>query len=394
MFGLPRALIPIYTIVFIDVLGLTILIPLLPGLASALHTSAAVIGAALSTTAVCATISSPLWGGLSDRIGRKRVLQISQCFSLAGYVLLAFAGNLPLLFVSRAVEGFGGGNLGVAQSYIADVTEERDREKAFAFAAATFGLGFVLGPVMAGLLVRAGLAVPFLVAAALQLANIVLTWRFLHERSQTSGGPAKRTATQKRDLLAILRRPNMLNLLGRQLFYIFSFTYFFTVFALYLQRELGFGPARSSLLLGLAGLIGAAAQIFLVDALDKKFGDKRLSQASFAIGFVAYAGLAFVNGNVWIFVAILFPWALSGSFLRPTLSKLIAAAAPERQRGAILGFADSLDNASMIFAPAAAGTILGASPAAIGILPALALAAAFVLGCYATDDRVPEATAA
>ncbi len=380
-FGLPRALIPIYAIVFLDVLGLTILIPLLPALAQRLHSSPALMGVALSITAVCATLSSPLWGRLSDKIGRKTVLQASQGFSFVGYALLAVSNTLPLLFASRAIEGLGGGNLGVAQSYIADVTEEDQREKAYAYGAAVFGFGFILGPVMAGQLLRVDVSVPFWLAAALQAANFVMTALFLEKTEGKQTGADKPTA-----ILDELRTAPMLNLMGRQFLYIFSFTYFFTVFSLYLQREMNMSPITSSLFLAVAGGVGAVVQIFAVDRLNKRFGEYVLSEASFVVGFIAYAAMFFIGKSIPIFVAILVVWAVSGSVLRPTLNKLIADAASEARRGAIMGFADSLNNFSMILAPAAGGVILGISPAAIGILPAIAIAGAFVLGLFRPHD--------
>lgn len=381
MGGLPRALVPIYAIVFIDVLGLTILIPMLPALAKKLDTTPAVMGSAIAVTAVCATISSPLWGALSDRIGRKRVLQISQAFSFVGYASLALAGNVGWLFASRAIEGFGGGNLGVAQSFVADVTGEGQREKAFAYGAAAFGAGFVIGPVMAGQLLRLGTSVPFWVAAGLQAANFVLTAIFLEQTGARVRGPAPRE--EARALAADLRTRAMLNLLGRQFLYIFSFTYFFTIFALYLKRDLHVGASDASLFLGLAGLIGAATQVVAVERLDRAFGDYALSQGAFAVGCVAYAAMIFIGTNLATFVAFLVLWAISGSLLRPTLTKLLAAAAPPDRRGAILGFADSLSNASMIVAPVVGGIVVDAAPRAIGLLPAACLAAAFGLGLAA-----------
>ncbi|MBC5798561.1 MAG: MFS transporter [Candidatus Eremiobacteraeota bacterium] len=395
MFGLPKALLPIYLIVFLDVLGLTILIPLLPALAQKLHSTPAVMGAAISVTAVWATLSSPVWGRLSDKVSRKTVLQYSQCFSLVGFVLLALTNNLWLLFISRSIEGLGGGNLGVAQSYIADETKPDQREKAFAFSAAAFGIGFVIGPTLAGQLLRIDVSVPFWVAAALQAANLVITHLFLEK---TEAKNADKVDTKA--IVGELKKRPMLNVMGRQFLYIFSFTYFFTIFSLYLQREMNMPPETSSLFLAVAGAVGAVMQIFAIDRLNKRFGEFILSEAAFALGFVAFAAMFFIGHSIVIFVAILVVWAISGSALRPTLNKLIADRAPEEQRGAILGFADSLNNFSMIVAPAAGGIILGFAPVAIGVLPAIAIAGAFVLGLFGKkperhkDQQQPASAAA
>jgi MFS family permease len=374
--ALPWAVYPLYTIVFIDVLGYTFLIPLLPALQKHFAAPSYMMGALISVTAACATISSPLWGYLSDKVGRKSVLMSSQGFTLGGYVLIALAGNIPMLFASRIVAGLGGGNLGVAQSYIVDVVREDQRERALAWGTAAFGLGFVVGPVLSGLLLKFGLSAPFWAAAALEAINVVFTLFFL-PRSQPQA-----SSEHRRGLLhEFVRRP-MLSLLTQQFLYIFSFTYFFTCFGLYLDRQLRVGASGAAFLLGAAGAVGAAVLIFGVDPLSKRFGAVALTQAAFLVAFVSYALLGFVT-SLGLFAVMLVLWAASGSALRPTLSKLIADKAPGERRGAVLGFADSLNNLSMIFAPAMASTIVGLNPRLSGIIPALCAAGGFVVGALA-----------
>ena len=372
--ALPRQVYPLYAIVFIDVLGFTFLIPLLPALAKRFAGSPFAMGMLISTMALCATLSSPGWGYLSDHVGRKKVLLSSQGFTLAGYLLIALAGNVPVLFLSRVVAGLGGGNLGVAQSYIVDVVEVRDRQRALAWGTAAFGLGFVVGPILGGLLLKLGLAAPFWAASALEVVNIVFTIFAL--RDAPPHVPAER---DRRSLFSALLDRSMLNLMGRQFLFIFSFTYFFTVFGFYLDRELRIDSTGTSLLLGAAGVVGAAMLIFGVDRLARRFGDFGLSQIAFVAAFVAYALVVFV-ASLTTFAVVLIIWAASGSVLRPTLNKLIADVAPAQHRGAILGFADSLSNASMIFAPAIGSAIVGVDPRLSGVLPSICVAAAFCLG--------------
>jgi MFS family permease len=162
--------------------------------------SDATAGTLLTTTALFATLSSPLWGGLSDRFGRKRALIGSQLLSFAGYIVLALAPDIALLFFSRVVEGLGGGNVGVAQSYISDVTDEEQRPRAFAYSSAAFGAGFIVGPILSGSLVHFGYAVPFFVAAAVQLLNAILTLTLLPEshgsRANSSSSSPSRTCSR------------------------------------------------------------------------------------------------------------------------------------------------------------------------------------------------------
>jgi DHA1 family tetracycline resistance protein-like MFS transporter len=367
-----RRLLPIYGVVFIDVLGFTTLIPLLPVLAAKYHASTSLMGAALSTSALFATLSSPMWGSLSDRYGRKLALQSSQLCSLVGYALIALSGNILSLFVARAISGLGGGNLGVAESYVADVTELQERERAFAWSSAAFGAGFVVGPVLAGQLLRINSSLPFWVAVGLEALNLTLTQVFIS--SKTSGG-RKRSV----DLLGILRTNVVLNLLARQFCYIFAYTYFFGIFSLYLERALGLRPEHSSLLLGFAGGVGALVLVVFADRVARRYGKERLVSGSFALALAAFVALPFAR-SVVTFIPVLIVWAAAGAALRPTLDALISQEAPQEARGAVLGVADALNNASMIVGPVAGGLVLERNPSLIGILPALCCAIALVLG--------------
>ena len=328
----------------------------------------------MATTAACATLASPAWGAIGDRFGRKRALLGSQCASFVAYLMIAFAGGIPLLFLSRAIEGLGGGNLGIANAYVADVTTVEQRPQALAFATAAFGAGFIVGPILSGALARFGFAVPFCVAAALQAINAILTMTLLPE----SHAPAANARVGFAEVREIAREPGIANVLWRRFLYIFAFTSFFTTFSLYLAAVFGIGPEGSSALLAVAGAVGAITQVAAVGPLAARFGLRRVALGAFALGAVAYAALGLANGFAALVVAIAL-WALSGALLRPILDARIAELAPEERRGAILGFGDSLDNFSLIFAPAIAAAIVGVAPRVAGLLPACSLVAGGIL---------------
>ncbi|MBC5810213.1 MAG: MFS transporter [Candidatus Eremiobacteraeota bacterium] len=372
-FGLPRQVVPIYAVIFIDVVGYTFLIPLLPALGRRFDASATTMGALLSTAAICATVSSPLWGRLSDRIGRKRVLMASQGFTLCGYLLLALAGSVPVLFLSRAIQGLGGGNLGVAQAYVVDAVAEKDRERALALSTAAFGLGFVVGPIVSGLLVKISLDAPFWAGVGFEALNILLSGFFLR------GIDPEPVRPLRGEMRRALRSPAMLNVLARQFLFIFAFTYLFGTFGLYLDRALRASATADGLMLAAAGAIGAVTLIFVVAPLERKLGTFQIVQVGFALAIVAYALIGFVR-DVAAFAIVLVLWAVAGSALFPSLQKLIVDRAPPNRRGAMLGVADSLNNAAMIFAPAVAGAILELNVRLSGVLPAACMAAAFGLG--------------
>ncbi len=250
------ALIPIYGVTLVDVLGTMIMVPLLPYVAQHYGARGFTVGLLLTMSAVASTIAAPIWGSVSDRLGRKRIVLISQMVSLAGYVALATASSLAMLFVARAVAGFGGGNLGVTQSYIADVTAEPDRDRAYALFGVLFGVGIVLGPVLGGFLIRFGFGVPFAVAASIELVTIGLTLRFLPARHPAHDAPR---TNLRRAALTVVRDPRVRSLVVRHVLFIFAVTYFFTIFALYLKRVLGYGPETTSWLLAGAGAVGGTA---------------------------------------------------------------------------------------------------------------------------------------
>src|ERR1700694_839495 len=191
-------LLPILGITFIDILGFSILIPLLPFFVKRFGAPDVAVGAVFATYSLCQLVAGPLWGNVSDRIGRKMVLIVSQIGSTIAWTLLAFAPSIPWVLFSRALEGLSGGNIGVTQAYVGDLVEPKRRGEAFAYVGAAFAAGFVFGPATGGWLAgRYGFAVPFLVAAALQVLTLVLTIFMLPESRGKSPEQAEAPAGRR-----------------------------------------------------------------------------------------------------------------------------------------------------------------------------------------------------
>ncbi len=179
-----KKILPVFVIVLIDLLGLTIIIPLMPLYAASFGANAFVIGALGAAYPIMQFIAAPILGRLSDRYGRRPVLLISQIGTMVGFLLLGFANSLILLFISRIIDGISGANIATAQAVITDNTTEKNRTQGLGLIGAAFGLGFIIGPVIAFVSLAASgnnYQVPAFVAAAFSLFSILLTYFWLEE---------------------------------------------------------------------------------------------------------------------------------------------------------------------------------------------------------------------
>src|SRR5246127_518210 len=172
-------LLPIFLIVLVDVMGLTIILPLLPFYAESFGATPTIVGLIISTYAFCQLIAGPPLGHLSDRVGRRPVLLVSQMGTFAGFLILAGAQALWMVFLARIIDGLTAGNLTVAQAYISDVTEPENRAKSFGIIGIAFGLGFLIGPAISGYLAQFSNTYPILLAAGLSFTSIMCTYFLL-----------------------------------------------------------------------------------------------------------------------------------------------------------------------------------------------------------------------
>lgn len=369
-----KALIPILGITLVDVLGFTMLLPILPYYAEHYGASPVQVGLIYSTVAFVALFSSPIWGRLSDRVGRKGVLLAAQIASALGFILLGIGGGLWVIYLARAIEGLGGGGLGVTQAYVSDVTTPAERARAFGLVGATFGVGFLIGPALSGILVQFGYQVPLFTGAALALTTIVLTVFLLPESRKPIA-----TAVSVKTITTALRAPNLGNLLLAQFAFSFAFYSWISIFALFVERLLGYGPRQSSGIFVVSAVIGIVVQALLIGQLVDRFGEGRMAIAGLLCAAAAYAAIPFVNTTPTLFAVVII-WALSGALIRPSLTALISRAAPSAIRGALFGVNDSLSNIAFVVAPVIATSVLGKDLHAVGILPLAGSLIALAIG--------------
>lgn len=360
-------LLPIFLIVLVDILGLTIILPLLPFYAEHLGASATVVGLLISSYALCQLIAGPILGKMSDHMGRKPLLIVSQIGTLIGFLILAVAGSLWMVFLSRIIDGLTAGNLSLAQAYIADVTTPENRAKSFGVIGIAFGIGFLIGPGISGFLAQFGYIYPILAAAFLSASSIVCTATLLPKaephKDQGDSGPAGRRLNilDWKAYAEYFARPKLGRLLWQFFFFAFSFALFISGFALYAQRRYTlhghpFGAKEVGYVFAWVGFLGLIIQGGLVGRLVKLLGERTLVWTGFAISALGYGLLAWTR-TVGGLLGACTVNSCSG-VLRPAVTSLITQQAGRREQGVVLGLTQSITSISQIVAPVIAGSLI------------------------------------
>lgn len=356
----------IFLTIFIDLVGFGIVIPALPYYAKTEEFLATPfeIGMLFASYSAMQFIFAPILGGLSDKYGRRPVLFISLIGSSIGYLFLGFATTITMLFVGRIIAGVTGGNISTAQAYIADVTSRENRAKGMGLFGAAFGLGFVFGPAIGGILSRYGIHVPFLFAAVLTFANAIALYFILPESLK----PEDRVSHEKGE------RPNRFKELFESLadsrFSLLTFLYFLLVtafsimtatFALYTMHRFEYDAEANGYLFAYVGILAVILQGVIFGPLAKKFGEAWLAVAgSFvlagALFVVPYIGPEF-GGLAGLLVGIAF-FSVGNSLSSPALSSLASKVASEREQGRAMGVMQSSASLARAIGPALAGVLL------------------------------------
>ena len=351
----------IFLIVFVDLLGFSLILPLLPYYAATFGADAFVTGLLVASYAVAQLIGAPLLGRWSDRLGRRPVLLISIFGTFIGFLLLGFAGALWMLFLSRVIDGLTGGNLSVAQAYIADVTDEKNRAKGLGMIGAAFGLGFIIGPAVGGALSAFGYAVPAFAAAALSLINLLAVFVFLPEsltaKRRAAIAAQKRLPFTLRALIVALNRPRVGPLLHTRFFFGLAFALFQSVFALYAQYRLGLTAQTTGYVLAYVGLLSVLVQGVAIGKLTARFAESRLIFAASVVMGVSLLAWAFAP-NLIALLVILAPMAFAGGTLNTVLSSALTKAVTREEIGGTLGLASSVESVTRVIAPTLGGFLI------------------------------------
>jgi DHA1 family tetracycline resistance protein-like MFS transporter len=366
----------IFLFVFVDVLGFSLILPLLPYYAATFDATPTAVGLLLGTNAAAQLIGAPIIGRLSDRYGRKPMLILSIAGTMVSFAMLGLSNSLGMLFASRILDGLLGGNISLAQAYITDVTDEQNRARGLGLVGASFGLGFIFGPALGGTLSAGNnYSLPALAAAALSALNLlgVLVWlpESLPPERRAKLGRSPRAAFTARALWEALNRPCVGPLLYVSLFYGLAFTMFQTVFSLFAQKRLDLDARATSYIFTYVGLLIVAIQGGGMGLLARRFSEKQLifgGSILLSLSLLAWA----LTSTLWLLLVVLAPLALAGGVLSVATNSALTKSVYPEEVGGTLGLAASLGSLDRVVSPIVGAALLdGVSAAAPGILGAL-----------------------
>ena len=357
-------LIVIFITIFIDLLGFGIVIPILPLYAQSEHFQASPfwIGQLTAIFSWMQFFFTPILGRLSDRYGRRPILFWGLVGSAAGYFVVGAASTLLFVFIGRAVSGITGGSISTAQAYIADVTTKENRAKGMGLFGAAFGLGFIFGPAIAGILSKYGIAVPFYFAGVLSLANAVAVYFVLPESLKPE---ARRHESPRKGRVAetfeALTHPTFRGIALVYFLLIMAFSIMTTAYVLFTSFTFGYTAEQNGYLFAYVGAISIVMQGVIFGAAAKKFGEQRLAALgclilTFGLFATPYSSPAFGGLAGLLVVSALI--AIGNAFATPALSSLASKNAEAHEQGRTLGVMQSGASLARALGPVICGVLL------------------------------------
>ena len=345
----------VFVTVLLDLIGFGIVIPLLPLYAEGFGAGPVAVASLLAVYSAMQFLFAPAWGRVSDRLGRRPVLLVGLFGSAASYLLCGLAGSVATLLAARALGGFMGANVGVAQACVADVTPAEGRAKAMGMIGAAFGLGFILGPAVGGGLAEFGPSVPFFAAAAVTLGNALVALRFLPESLPAR---ARATAPRSPGLVARLRALRA----GTRLRAPYTAAFFLTLafaaveatLSLWADRRWGMGPRSVSFLFTYLGVVSVIAQGWGVGRLTRRLGERRTAILGLATLAVGMGGVAAAPSLAAMGVALA-ALAFGQGTASPSLSSWVSRASSPAEQGKVLGVYQSLGALGRVVGPMGGG---------------------------------------
>lgn len=351
-----KALIPLAAATCVNIIGLGIVIPLLPFAVKEAGGGDFEAAAIFSVFSACSLLSAPLWGRLSDQIGRKPVMIISVLATVISYLWLANADTQLAIFLSRAFAGFTAGWLATSQAFVADVTTSEDRAKGMGMLGAAFGIGFTIGPAIGATAVggdHPDFAFPSYISAGCAFVGLLITSLLVKEPARHRVHQAELTEKA----FKVAKEPWLLRLLVPFFLVSLVFTGVEGTLALWGAHVLDIGPRDIGYFLAFAGVINAIVQGGLVGRLSKKMGEARVALIGALALMLSTISLSFVTEYYWLALPMAL-LAIAMGFHNPAMQSLMSRQAPEGLKGTVMGTAQSTSSLARIAGPALAGLAL------------------------------------
>ena len=358
-----KRLLNVGLIVFIDMLGFALIIPLLTFYAESFNATEFQTGLLISAYAAMQMIGAPILGRVSDRFGRRPVFLISIFGTFIGMLILGFANALWMLFAARLLSGLTAGNISVAQAYISDITDEKNRARGMGLFGAAFGIGFVVGPIIGGALSVFGFAIPSFVAAGLAFINLltVFFWlpESLTENRRVELSKQKKPGFSLKALVDALQRPLVGPLLWVRFGFAVAFNSFQTVFPLYALIKFNLNAQGASWIFAYIGIVLVIMQGFAIGPLSMRFKESHLLVSFLGIALIGMIGWAIVQ-NVPLLLVALLPMSIGAGSFNSLINSAISKAVGPEEVGGMLGFGAGLESLTRVVMPAVASYLLGA----------------------------------
>jgi MFS family permease len=351
-----RRLAVLIFVCFVDAMGFMIILPLLPFYAVRLQASPETVGRMIASFSIAQLLAAPLWGRVSDRYGRRPALLIGLGASAVAFAVFGFADSVWLLFASRIVQGAGGGTTGVAQAYVADTVESKDRARALGWLSSATAAGVILGPAIGSFAFNLGTAAPGIVAAALCLTNVIIAWKWLPESR-----PGERSAATRKPIWhpawLVLRHPS--NLVSRLIWVygigMVAFSAMTSVLSLYLQAEFRLTEKTIGPIFAYVGVLSLVMRSLLLGPIVDRLGERwtmLLGTLLLAAGLLLYP----IPRTLWALAVVIPLVPIGTALLFPSTTSLMSRYSDPRELGTTMGVAQTFAGLARVVAPLAATT--------------------------------------
>lgn len=364
----------VFLIVFVNMLGFGIILPLLPYYVESFGAGVLVVGLLSTTYSFFQLLSAPVLGEVSDKLGRRPVLLFSISGTALSFVIMGLARSVPMLFAARIVDGISGGNIATAQAYIADITTKENRTQGMGVMIAAYSTGMIVGPAFGGILSVYGYSVPAYVAGAFALAATILTFFFLPESRRAHSGPAgwKARFFNIGDFYHALTHPEVGFLLTISFMALFAFSLMQGIFSLFTEHTLRLTARDNGIIFAYLGVVGVIMQVFILRRLLKAVPERRAAGLGIA-GVAVSLGMIAMCESIPLLLVSVTLLAVSVSIAWPVVTSLISKKTPEDEQGNVAGMSQSVASMAQLLGPVAGSYIYSTAGARAPLFAATAI---------------------